>query len=138
MPQTKSPLLKQKKTLLSPQNLRLNRPVGEESLYGRMFAAGVNIADTLSGQEPSSIWENYMSQASQAEKQFRRQPLPTTGALLMYEAARRKNIGLSGSGVNFKTKYGKMSFGKMDGGGVKMKFDLDKSILGKLEQRLMR
>ena len=134
----KSPLYKRKKSLLKAQNVRINRPVGEESLYGKMFAAGVNIADTLSGTEPSSVWENYMSQASQAERQFKRQPLPTAGALLMYEAARRKNIGLSGSGVNFQTKYGKMSVGKMEGGGVQMKFDLDKSILGKLEQRLMR
>ena len=31
-----------------------------------------------------------------------------------------------------------MSVGKMEGGGVQMKFDLDKSILGKLEKRLMR
>jgi len=136
MPQ--SILYKKRKTLLSPQNLRLNRPIGQESLYGKMFSAGVNIADTLSGSEPSSIWENYMSQASQAEKQFRRQPLPTAGALLMYEAAKRKNIGLSSSGVNFQTRYGKMSLGKMEGGGVQMKFDLDKSILGKLEKRLMK
>ena len=101
----KSPLYKQKKTLLPAQNVRINRPVGEESLYGKMFAAGVNIADTLSKTEPSSVWENYMSQASQAEREFRRKPLPTAGALLMYEAARRKNIGLTSSGVNFQTKY---------------------------------
>ena len=117
---SQSILYKKRKTLLSPQNLRLNRPVGQESLYGKMFSAGVNIADTLSGSEPSSVWENYMSQASQAEKQFRRKPLPTAGALLMYEAAKRKNIGLSSSGVNFQTRYGKMSLGKMEGGGVQM------------------
>ncbi len=134
----KSPLYKRKKSLLKAQNVNINRPVGEESLYGKMFAAGVNIADTLSKTEPSSVWENYMSQASQAEREFRRKPLPTAGALLMYEAARRKNIGLSSSGINFQTKYGKMSVGKMEGGGVQMKFDLDKSILGKLEKRLMR
>jgi hypothetical protein len=137
MPQQKSVLFRKNKTLLSPQNLRLNRPIGENSLYGQMFMAGVNIADSLSGTEPSSVWENYMSQASQAEKQFRRQPLPTAGALLMYEAARRKGIGLSGSGMDFKTKYGKVSLGaKKDG--LQLKFDLDKSILGKLEQRLMK
>ena len=103
----KSPLYKRKKSLLKAQNVRINRPVGEESLYGKMFAAGVNIADTLSKTEPSSVWENYMSQASQAEREFRRKPLPTAGALLMYEAARRKNIGLTSSGVNFQTKYKK-------------------------------
>jgi hypothetical protein len=106
-----------------------------------MFGFGANVAETLSGSEPSSVWESYMSQASTAADTLKRYPAPSTGALLLHEAARRKGIGISGSGVSFPTKYGKFKIGASNIGGakgVKFQFDLDKSILGKLEKRLMK
>ena len=140
MPQGKVPY-KQSNTPMSISNLRLQSPIGQESLYGRMFGFGANVAETLSGSEPSSVWESYMSQASTAADTLKRYPAPSTGALLLHEAARRKGIGISGSGVSFPTKYGKFKIGASNIGGekgVKFQFDLDKSILGKLEKRLMK
>ena len=140
MQQSKAPY-KQSQVPMSISNLRLQTPIGEESLYGKMFGFGTNIAETLSGTEPSSVWEKYMSQASTAADTLKRLPAPSAGALLLHEAARRKGIGVSGSGLSFPTKYGKFKIGPSDIGGakgVKFQFDLDKSILGKLEKRLMQ
>ena len=84
MPQQKVPF-KTKQTPMSISNLRLQSPIGQESLYGRLFGFGTNVAETLSGSDPSSIWENYMSQASTAADTLRRHPGPSAGALLLYE-----------------------------------------------------
>ena len=140
MPQGKVPY-KQSQVPMSISNLRLQTPIGEESLYGKMFGFGTNIAETLSGSEPSSVWEKYMSQASTSADTLKRYPAPSAGALLLHEAARRKGIGVSGSGISFPTKYGKFKIGPSNIGkekGVKLQFDLDTSILGKLEKRLMK
>ena len=140
MPQQKVPF-KSRQSPMSISNLRLQSPIGQESLYGRLFGFGTNVAETLSGSEPSPVWESYMSQASTAADTLKRYPAPSTGALLLHEAARRKGIGVSGSGVSFPTKYGKFKIGTSNIGGekgVKFQFDLDKSILGKLEKRLMK
>jgi len=140
MPQAKIPY-KQSQSPMSVSNLRLQSPVGQESLYGRLFGFGTNVAETLSGSDPSSIWENYMSQASTAADTLRKNPAPSAGALLLYEAARRTGIGVDAGKVSFPTKYGKFKLGTGNIGGtkgVKLQFDLDKSILGKLEKRLMQ
>ena len=120
---------------MSVANLRLQSPIGQESLYGRLFGFGTNVAETLSGSEPSSVWENYMSQASTAADTLKRYPGPSAGALLLYEAARRTGIGVDAGKISFPTKYGKFKIGTGDIGGakgVKMQFELDTSILGKL------
>jgi len=140
MPQSKSPY-RQTQTPMSVANLRLKTPIGEDSLYGKLFSFGTNVAETLSHSEPSSVWSSYMSQAATAADTLKRFPAPSTGALLLHEAARRKGIGVSGGGISFPTKYGKFKVGASNIGGargVKLQFDLDKSILGKLEKRLMR
>ena len=140
MPQSKA-TYRQSQSSMSVANLRLKTPIGEESLYGRLFGLGTNIAETFSRSEPSSVWESYMSQAATAADTLKRFPAPSTGALLLHEAARRKGIGVSGGGISFPTKYGKFKVGSSNIGGargVKLQFDLDKSILGKLEKRLMR
>ena len=126
---------------MSVANLRLQSPIGQESLYGRLFGFGTNVAETLSGSEPASVWENYMSQASTAADTLKRYPGPSAGALLLYEAARRTGINVDAGKISFPTKYGKFKIGTGDIGGakgVKMQFDLDTSILGKLEKRLMK
>ena len=51
MPQNKIPY-KKSQVPMSISNLRLQTPIGEESLYGKMFGFGTNIAETLSGSEP--------------------------------------------------------------------------------------
>ncbi len=140
MPQQKVPF-KSSQAPMSVSNLRLQSPIGQESLYGRLFGFGTNVAETLSGSDPSSVWENYMSQASTAADTLRRYPGPSAGALLLYEAARRTGIGVDAGKVSFPTKYGRFKLGTGDIGGakgVKLQFDLDKSILGKLEKRLMK
>ena len=139
-PQQKVPY-KKRQTPMSVSNLRLQSPIGQESLYGRLFGFGTNVAETLSGSDPSSIWENYMAQASTAADTLRSHPGPSAGALLLYEAARRTGIGVDAGKVSFPTKYGKFKIGTGDVGGAKgfkLQFDLDKSILGKLEKRLMQ
>ena len=126
---------------MSVANLRLQSPIGQESLYGRLFGFGTNVAETLSGSEPSSVWENYMAQASTAADTLKRYPGPSAGALLLYEAARRTGINVDAGKISFPTKHGKFKIGTGDIGGakgVKMQFDLDTSILGKLEKRLMK
>ena len=140
MAQRRIPFKKQDSPM-SVSNLRLQSPVGQESLYGRLFGFGTNVAETLSGSEPSSVWENYMSQASTAADTLKRYPGPSAGALLLYEAARRTGINVDAGKISFPTKYGKFKIGTGDIGGakgVKMQFDLDTSILGKLEKRLMK
>ena len=140
MAQRRIPFKKQDSPM-SVSNLRLQSPVGQESLYGRLFGFGTNVAETLSGSEPSSVWENYMSQASTAADTLKRYPGPSAGALLLYEAARRTGINVDACKVSFPTKYGKFKIGTGNIGGakgVKMQFDLDTSILGKLEKRLMK
>ena len=140
MAQRRIPFKKQDSPM-SVSNLRLQSPVGQESLYGRLFGFGTNVAETLSGSETSSVRENYMSQASTAADTLKRYPGPSAGALLLYEAARRTGINVDAGKVSFPTKYGKFKIGTGNIGGakgVKMQFDLDTSILGKLEKRLMK
>ena len=140
MAQRRIPFKKQDSPM-SVSNLSLQSQVGHESLYGRLFGFGTNVAETLSGSEPSSVWENYMSQASTAADTLKRYPGPSAGALLLYEAARRTGINVDAGKVSFPTKYGKFKIGTGNIGGakgVKMQFDLDTSILGKLEKRLMK
>ena len=136
---------RQSQVPMSIANLRFKTPVGEESLYGKLFGVGTGVAESLAGSSPSSVWENYMSQAATAADTLKRFPAPSAGALLLHEAARRKGkgigVGVEEGGLSFPTKYGKFRVGPSNIGGergVKLQFDLDKSILGALEKRLMR
>ena len=140
VPQGKSPY-KQSQVPMSIANLRFKTPIGEESLYGKLFGVGTGVAESLAGSSPSSVWSNYMSQAATAADTLKRFPVPSAGALLLHEAARSKGIGIGGGGLSLPTKYGKFRVGPSNIGGergVKLQFDLDKSILGALEKRLMR
>ena len=71
MPQSKAPY-RQSQSSMSVANLRLKTPIGEESLYGKLFGLGTNIAETFSRSEPSSVWESYMSQAATAADTLKR------------------------------------------------------------------
>ena len=132
---------KQSQVPMSIANLRFKTPIGEESLYGKLFGVGTGVAESLAGDSPASAWRNYMSQAATAADTLKRFPAPSAGALLLHEAARSKGIGVGGGGLSLPTKYGKFKVGPSNIGGergVNLRFDLDTGILGKLEKRLMR
>ena len=143
MPQSKIPY---KKTSSAPQmmsdaNLKLRAPIGQSSMYGKMFGLGKNILSTLSRSDPATVWENYKAQASTAADTLKNRPGPTAGALLLYEASKKLGLNIGSGSVGIPTKYGKFKLGTQNVGGskgVKLSFDMDKSILGKLEQRLMK
>ena len=142
MPQSKVPYKKKSNLpMMGAAALKLQSPIGEDSKYAKMFGMGENILRTLSRADPSSIWESYKAQAFTAADTLKRFPAPSTGALLLHEAARSKGIGIGGGGLSLPTKYGKFRLGTQNVGGsrgMKLSFDMDKSILGKLEQRLMK
>ena len=124
---------KQSQVPMSVDNLRLTTPIGEDSLYGKLFGLGTGVAEALSNREPSSVFEDYLSKSTTASDII----APSAGALLLHKAARSKGIGVGGGGLSFPTKYGKFKVGSSNVGGargVNLQFDLDKSILGKLEK----
>jgi|TARA_R110001583_G_scaffold21177_2_gene80507 hypothetical protein len=142
MPQDKIPYKKKSDApMMGTANLKLMSPVGEDSQYAKMFGMGENILRTLSRADPSSIWESYKAQAYTAADTLKQQPGPTAGALLLYEASKKFGIDIGSGSVKIPTKYGKFKLGTQNIGGsrgMKLSFDMDKSILGKLEQRLMK
>ena len=142
MPQSKVPYKKKSDLpMMGAAALRLQSPIGEDSKYAKMFGMGENILRTLSRADPSSIWESYKAQAYTAADTLKQQPGPTAGALLLYEASKKLGINIGSGSVGIPTKYGKFKLGTQNVGGsrgVKLSFDMDKSILGKLEQRLMK
>ena len=126
---------KQSQVPMSVDNLRLTTPIGEDSLYGKLFGMGTGVAEALSNREPSSVFEDYLSKSTTASDII----APSAGALLLHKAARSKGIGVGGGGLSFPTKYGKFKVGSSNVGGargVNLQFDLDKSILGRLEKML--
>lgn len=118
-------------------NLRLKSPMSQDSFYGRSFDIGTNIAKTLSGGGSDSVWDRYLNQSAAALDTLKQFPVQSAGALLLHKAAKDRGIGLSPSGISFGTKYGEFDIKKMDGG-VGIKFDLNTSLLQKLERRLMK
>ena len=143
MPQSKIPY---KKSSSAPQimggaNLKLRAPIGQDSMYGKMFGMGQNILSTLSRSDPSTVWESYKAQATTAADTLKNRTGPTAGAFLLYEASKRMGADIGSGNIGIPTKYGKFRLGTQNVGGskgVKLSFDIDKSILGKLEKRLMQ
>ena len=118
-------------------NLRLDFPVAQDSLYAKSFDIGMNIAKTLSGSRSDSAWDRYLKQSESTLSTLKQFPVQSAGALLLHRSAKSRGIGLSSDGISFGTKYGQFDIQKMDGG-VGIKFDLDTSLLQKLERRLMK
>ncbi len=118
-------------------SLGLDRDIGSDSIYGRSFDIGKNIAQTLSREDASSAWDKYISSASTAVDTLGKYPVQSVGALMLHQYSKKIGLGIGGGKIDFNTKHGSFELGKMNGG-TGVKFNLDKSILKKLEQKLMR
>jgi hypothetical protein len=136
MPQGKIPY-KKNRFQMGTSNLRLRMPIGSDSNYGKAFDIGTNIAETLSRDNASTVWDKYVEQAYTATDTLKRYPSQAAGALLLHQSAKKMGIDIRGGSVNLPTKYGSFEIGKIKGG-AGIKFNLNKSILKKLEQKLMR